>query len=150
MKRQAGFTLIEVMMVVAIIAILAVIALPAYDEYLIRSRIPEAAGALATRNAQMEQFFQDNRTYVAGPAGDAAQTANFDLSASFGADCQGNADTRSATGYTLCARGRAGTRVAGFTFSINQQGTRASTVNNGPAGWTGNATCWVTKKGGVC
>lgn len=138
-KPQYGFTLIELMIVVVIVGILASIALPAYTDYVTRSRIQEATSNLAAKRMQMEQFFQDNRTYVAAPAcnNDTATSQYFDFSCTAAA---------TSTAYTLQAVGK-GT-MAGFTFTINQDNARATTAV--PAGWTANATCWVTKKGGAC
>lgn len=55
MNTQSGFTLIELMIVVAIIGILAAIALPAYQDYTIRSRVSELIiSASAARNCVIE------------------------------------------------------------------------------------------------
>ncbi len=57
MKRvQQGFTLIELMIVVAIVGILAAIALPAYQDYVIRSKMSEAVAALAACKTSVQEF----------------------------------------------------------------------------------------------
>jgi len=63
-QERAGFTLIEAMIVTAIVAILAAIALPSYTAYVRRSHILEAIARLADARARMEEYFQDERTYV--------------------------------------------------------------------------------------
>ncbi|WP_337054498.1 pilin [Pseudoxanthomonas sp. USHLN014] len=56
-KNMQGFTLIELMIVVAIIAILAAIALPAYQDYVARSQVSEAATlASGAKTAVTEQY----------------------------------------------------------------------------------------------
>lgn len=145
MRRHAGFTLIELMITLAIIAILASVALPAYTSYLKRGRIPDATSNLAAKRVKMEQFFQDNRTYVGATAGnnDTTTSQYFDFSASDA----GGTDSRSATGYTLYARGKGA--MTGFTYTVNQANAKSTTVT-GVSGWTGNSSCWVTKAGGSC
>jgi type IV pilus assembly protein PilE len=144
MRPHSGFTLIELMITLAIIAILGAVALPAYTSYITRGRIPDATANLASKRVKMEQYYQDNRTYVGATAGNSDTTTSqyFDFSAS-----DGGADTRSATGYTLYARGKGS--MAGFTFSVDQANAKSSTVT-GVSGWTGNTSCWVTKTGGTC
>ena len=75
MKTQKGFTLIELLIVIAVIGILAAVALPSYSDYITRGKIPDATSGLASKRVKMEQFFQDNRTYLAV----APQTNDCDL-----------------------------------------------------------------------
>jgi type IV pilus assembly protein PilA len=57
MKRlQQGFTLIELMIVVAIVGILAAIALPAYQDYVIRSKMSEGTAALAACKTSVSEY----------------------------------------------------------------------------------------------
>src|SRR3954451_5071002 len=57
MKRvQQGFTLIELMIVVAIVGILAAIALPAYQDYVIRSKMSEAEAAIAACKTSISEY----------------------------------------------------------------------------------------------
>ena len=137
-----GFTLIELMIVVAIVAILATVALPSYNDYILRGKLAEAHGELAAMRSKLETFFLDNRTYAGACA--ANTVAPLPTGKYFTYTCP----TLTATTYTVQATGTAGQQTAGFTYTVNQANARATTAV--PSGWTTNATCWVTKRGGVC
>ena len=62
-RRAAGFTLIEVMIVVAIVAILVAVALPSYESYVIRTRRAAAAGCVTDLSAFMERVYAANLRY---------------------------------------------------------------------------------------
>ena len=59
MKKQQGFTLIELMIVVAIIGILAAIAIPAYQDYTIRAQVSEGLNLSGGAKAAVTEFYQD-------------------------------------------------------------------------------------------
>src|ERR1700694_4130228 len=66
MKRvQQGFTLIELMIVVAIIGILAAVALPAYQDYTIRARVSEAVLATSQCRTAVSEIYQTGTAAIA-------------------------------------------------------------------------------------
>ena len=63
---QKGFTLIELMIVIAIIGILAAIAIPAYQNYIIRSQVTEGLSLADNYETAVAEFYQNNGTFPAG------------------------------------------------------------------------------------
>lgn len=137
---QRGFTLIEVMIVVAIVAILAAIALPSYSDYIKRGQIVEGLTPLADMGAKMEQHFQDKRKYDGACTADSIAplpnaTSRFEYACS-----------PDATTFTVTATGRGA--MGGFEFTLNEKGERATT--GAAEGWTKGSGCWSTRKDGSC
>jgi len=139
---QAGFTLVELMIVVIIASILAAYAIPNYRDHVLQARIPEATSNLLVWGLQLEQYYQDHRNYGDEKAcGVAVNTGD-----NFTYSCQSDEEGQS---YLLTATGLQASGMRGFAFTLNQRG--AATTTALPDGW-GSATpnCWVVKKGGGC
>ncbi|MGC2167172.1 MAG: type IV pilin protein, partial [Gallionella sp.] len=138
MERATGFTLVELMVVVAIIGILAGIAVPAYSDYVTRGKLVDATTQLSEGRVKIEQYFQDNRTYddvsaaIKSPVPDPSKYFTYTPS------------NRSATTYTITAEGKA--ELTGFTYSIDQDNVKSS---NTPA-WGSGTSCWIMRKGDSC
>ncbi len=62
-SAQKGFTLIELMIVIAIVGILAAIALPAYQDYIVRSKMSEPMAALAEAKTTVAEYVAANGTF---------------------------------------------------------------------------------------
>ena len=145
-RATGGFTLIEVMIVVAIVAILAALAMPLYIDYIRRGRIPEATSNLSSQQVKMEQWFQDNQTYYTSSTNTACGVAVPTTTTYFAFSCVAS----SATKYVLTATGVTGGTMAGFVYTIDESGNRTSAVT-GVSGWTASSsTCWITNKSGIC
>jgi len=146
MRHISGFSLIELMIVVVVVGILSAIALPSYQEYVTRGKITEATSNLADMRVKLEQFFQDNRTYIGACV--AGTTAPLPTGTKyFTFTCP--AATLTATTFTVTATGVAAQGMSGFLYTVDQANTQATTIS-APAstdGWVTSANCWVIRKG---
>lgn len=143
-NRGAGFTLIEVMIVVAIVGVLAAIALPNYSDYVKRGKIVEATSALSEVRTRYEQWFLDNRKYT-GACAKFKLDGTWPTPKSFTIACPTETDIA----YTATATGVAANGMTGFYYEINEANVKKSTIT--APGWSGPpGNCWTTRKDGTC
>jgi type IV pilus assembly protein PilA len=132
-KIQQGFTLIELMIVVAIIGILAAVALPAYQDYTVRAKVSEVILALSAPKTSISEWYQNK-----GSMPPSAASAGFDTSGSqylSGLTYTGSGDSAVLTATTTNAVGGS---AGGKTVLMTGTGTSA----------TGKVS-WVCSKGDI-
>jgi len=82
-RKQKGFTLIELMIVVAIVSILAAVAFPSYQQHVLRGNRAEGRTALLDAAARLERYYSDNNKFVALATANintATETGKYNLS----------------------------------------------------------------------
>ena len=134
-RFSRGFTLIEVMIVVAIVAILSAVAYPSYQEYVRRGARAEARAAMLKMAQYQERNFSDRGAYVAVTSSTTAEPW---------ASLKFSGATNAARKYDITVNGTNGTVTAtaanGFSDAVCSPLTLTSQGVKGAAGDV--ATCW--------
>ena len=143
MRKSIGFTLIELMIVVAIVGIIAAVAVPNYIDYVRRGRVTDLTSALSDAKLKVEQRYADSRTYdhafCSDPAVIINETDNHKVVCI--------TPTAGGTNQTFTITGTGKDSIAGFVYTVDERGVKASTLGSMWGGAT-VAGRWVMKKGG--
>lgn len=135
MRKTAtnGFTLVELLMVVAIIGILMAVALPAYNDYVLKGKLAEAMTVLSDLQVREETYYSDNRTYAALTPR-TGQTLYFDATscALRGGDSQTYDCTATSTSL-------------GYSYKVSETGAKTTTKPDGTT-----VSCWLKAANGGC
>ncbi|WP_374601093.1 type IV pilin protein [Niveibacterium sp.] len=137
-RKDGGFTLIELMIVLAIISIISAIAIPAYTEHTMRGRRAEARAALGAAAQQMERFYSNNNTYGTTATSLAergisstTETGKYSISVA------PPSDGTFATGFVLTAAPSGFTDSQCGSLTLDAAGVRGKTAGS----WSVN-DCW--------
>jgi type IV pilus assembly protein PilE len=131
-KSQYGFTLVEVLAVVAIIGILSAIAIPQYNEYLLKGRLTEGMTLLSDLQIRQEQYYQDNRTYLNGMTPRSA--GQYFTSTSCVTANSGQTFVCTATAPSIA-----------YTYTVTESNAKTTTKPD-----ASSVSCWIRASGGTC
>jgi type IV pilus assembly protein PilE len=126
-KHHKGFTLIEIVTVIAILGIVAAIAIPSYNKMIMKGRRSDAKVTLMKISQQLERCFTEHSAYtVAAGCKDYNNTASDEGYYTITA-------AQAATTYALTAKPKTGTAQVNDTdcaqFTLNQTGVKGATTN---------------------
>jgi type IV pilus assembly protein PilA len=126
-KMQKGFTLIELMIVVAIIAILAAIAIPAYQNYLIRSQVSEGAVLTDGAKTAVAEYYSNTGKFPGANA-----SAGLALATSIAGKYVSSVDISGTPGQIVATFNgpKANTALANATFVLS------AVADSGSISWT--------------
>lgn len=146
-RRSQGFTLLELMIVVAVVAILAAVAYPSYRDSVLKGRRAEARTALAELLQQQERFMTQNNTYQAFASTDSVPFKTYVGENASGATYKLSATTCDASGGATPGIKECVKVVAAPTFSDPQAGNLALSSTGvktctGTASSTNFRLCW--------
>lgn len=128
-KVQQGFTLIELMIVVAIIGILAAVAIPAYQDYVTKAKFQDVVSAVQSIETSISMCLQENAGVVAS-CDSAAE-----LGITFPSDAQMKYSSAPTIDATAAITVTADAAAGGYTY-IN-----TPSMSNGLIIWTQSGTC---------
>jgi len=132
-NMQKGFTLIELMIVVAIIAILAAIAIPAYQDYLIRAQVSEGAVLSDGAKTAVAEFYSNHGTWPTNNESAGLPTNAASISGKYVSQVAVVSGVITAT----FSGPSANAKIAGDTFTLSP------TDNGGSTAWTCTPTAVV-------
>ncbi len=129
-NMQKGFTLIELMIVVAIIAILAAIAIPAYQDYIIRSQVSEGATLTDGAKTAVAEFYSNKGTFPTNNESAGLAPAG-SIQGSYVSEVEVNGGIITAT-FASTSPQKANNKINNKTFVLSPVATGGSTT------WTCN------------